>query len=302
SYARPRLQAGDEILVSEAEHHANLIPWLMVAEQTGARVVKLPLGADRLPDLAQLPRLLNDKTRLLALGQMSNVTGGCPDLAQAVTLAHGVGARVMIDGAQGIVHCPADVQRLDIDFYAFSGHKLYGPTGIGALYGKSELLAQMAPWQGGGKMLTQASFEGFTPQKPPHCFEAGTPNIAGVLGLAAALEWLDTQDMAGAERYSRGLADLAEQRLAQLPGFRSFRCSGSSLLAFDIVGIHHSDIVTLLAEQGIALRAGQHCAQPLMAALGVSGTLRASFAPYNSTEDVETLVTALINAIDLLAD
>lgn len=302
SYARPRLQPGDEILVSEAEHHANLIPWLMVAEQTGARVVKLPLGADRLPDLAQLPRLLNGKTRLLALGQMSNVTGGCPDLAQAITLAHGVGARVMIDGAQGIVHCPADVQRLDIDFYAFSGHKLYGPTGIGALYGKSELLTQMVPWQGGGKMLTQASFEGFTPQKPPHCFEAGTPNIAGVLGLAAALEWLGTQDMAGAERYSRGLADLAEQRLAQLPGFRSFRCSGSSLLAFDIVGIHHSDIVTLLAEQGIALRAGQHCAQPLMAALGVSGTLRASFAPYNSTEDVETLVTALINAIDLLAD
>lgn len=302
SYARPRLQPGDEILVSEAEHHANLIPWLMVAEQTGARVVKLPLGADRLPDLAQLPRLLNGKTRLLALGQMSNVTGGCPDLAQAITLAHGVGARVVIDGAQGIVHCPADVQRLDIDFYAFSGHKLYGPTGIGALYGKSELLTQMVPWQGGGKMLTQASFEGFTPQKPPHCFEAGTPNIAGVLGLAAALEWLSTQDMAGAERYSRGLADLAEQRLAQLPGFRSFRCSGSSLLAFDIVGIHHSDIVTLLAEQGIALRAGQHCAQPLIAALGVSGTLRASFAPYNSTEDVETLVTALINAIDLLAD
>ncbi|WP_261433234.1 cysteine desulfurase CsdA [Serratia quinivorans] len=302
SYARPRLQPGDEILVSEAEHHANLIPWLMVAEQTGARVVKLPLGADRLPDLTQLPGLLNDKTRLLALGQMSNVTGGCPDLDLAIRLAHSAGALVMIDGAQGIVHCPADVQQLNIDFYAFSGHKLYGPTGIGALYGKSELLAQMAPWQGGGKMLTQASFDGFTPQKPPHCFEAGTPNIAGVLGLAAALEWLGTQDLAAAEQYSRELADLAERRLAQLPGFRSFRCSGSSLLAFDIVGIHHSDIVTLLAEQGIALRAGQHCAQPLMAALGVSGTLRASFAPYNTREDVDTLVTALHNAIDLLAD
>ena len=302
SYARPLLQPGDEILVSEAEHHANLIPWLMVAEQTGARVVKLPLGADRLPDLTLLPGLLNAKTRLLALGQMSNVTGGCPDLAYAITLAHRAGARVMIDGAQGIVHCPADVQRLDIDFYAFSGHKLYGPTGIGALYGKSELLAQMAPWQGGGKMLTQASFEGFTPQKPPHCFEAGTPNIAGVLGLAAALEWLSNQDMLAAERYSRGLADNAEQRLGGLPGFRSFRCSGSSLLAFDIAGIHHSDIVTLLAEQGIAVRAGQHCAQPLMAALGVSGTLRASFAPYNTQEDVDALVAALINAIDLLAN
>ncbi len=302
SYARPRLQPGDEILVSEAEHHANLIPWLMVAEQTGARVVKLPLGADSLPDLAQLPSLLSDKTRLLALGQMSNVTGGCPDLAHAIDLAHSVGARVMIDGAQGIVHCPADVQQLNIDFYAFSGHKLYGPTGIGALYGKSELLAQMAPWQGGGKMLTLASFDGFTPQKPPHCFEAGTPNIAGVLGLAAALEWLGNQDMAAAEHYSRELADLAEKQLAQLPGFRSFRCSGSSLLAFDITGIHHSDIVTLLAEQGIAVRAGQHCAQPLMAALGVSGTLRASFAPYNTQEDVDALVAALQSAIDLLAD
>ncbi|ENZ5482936.1 cysteine sulfinate desulfinase [Serratia marcescens BIDMC 44] len=302
SYLRPRLQPGDEILVSEAEHHANLIPWLMVAEQTGARVVKLPIGADRLPDLTQLPTLLNDKTRLLALGQMSNVTGGCPDLAPAIALAHAAGARVMIDGAQGVVHGPADVQLLDIDFYAFSGHKLYGPTGIGALYGKAELLAQMAPWLGGGKMLTQASFDGFAPQKPPHRFEAGTPNIAGVLGLAAALTWLSEQDMAAAERYSRELADQAEQRLAQLPGFRSFRSSGSSLLAFDIAGVHHSDIVTLLAEQGIALRAGQHCAQPLMAALGVSGTLRASFAPYNTQQDVDTLVSALTHALDLLAD
>ncbi|NRN21506.1 cysteine desulfurase CsdA [Serratia marcescens] len=302
SYLRPRLQPGDEILVSEAEHHANLIPWLMVAEQTGARVVKLPIGADRLPDLTQLPTLLNDNTRLLALGQMSNVTGGCPDLAPAIAMAHAAGARVMIDGAQGVVHGPADVRLLDIDFYAFSGHKLYGPTGIGALYGKAELLAQMAPWQGGGKMLTQASFDGFAPQKPPHRFEAGTPNIAGVLGLAAALTWLSEQDMAAAERYSRELADQAEQRLAQLPGFRSFRSSGSSLLAFDIAGVHHSDIVTLLAEQGIALRAGQHCAQPLMAALGVSGTLRASFAPYNTQQDVDTLVSALTHSLDLLAD
>ena len=302
SYARPRLQPGDEIIVSEAEHHANLIPWLMVAQQTGARVIKLPLGTDRLPDLTQLPALLTAQTRLLALGQMSNVTGGCPELAQAIALAHGVGAKVMIDGAQGIVHCPADVRRLNIDFYAFSGHKLYGPTGIGVLYGKSELLAQMAPWQGGGKMLIQASFDGFIAQKPPYCFEAGTPNIAGVLGLGAALSWLEEQDLPAAEAYARQLTDDAEHRLAQLTGFRSFRCSGSSLLAFDIAGIHHSDIVTLLAEQGIALRAGQHCAQPLMAALGVSGTLRASFAPYNTPEDVDRLVDAMVNAVDLLAD
>jgi len=301
-YAQLRLQTGDEILLSETEHHANMIPWMMVAEQTGARVVKIPIGANLLPELTRLPSLLNDKTRLLALGQISNVTGGFPDLAQVITLAHSVGAQVMIAGAKGIVHCPADIQQLDIDFYALSGHKLYGPTGIGALYGKRKLLAQMPPWQGGSKMLTQASFGSFTPQKPPHCFEVGTPNIAGVLGLAAALNWLDEQDWAEAERYSRALADQAEQRRALLLGFRSFRCSGSNLLAFDIAGIHHSDIVTLLAEHGMALRNGQHCAQLMMTALGGSGTLRASFAPYNAQQDVDALVAALLNAINLLAN
>ncbi|MCR1565971.1 MULTISPECIES: cysteine desulfurase CsdA [Mixta] len=302
SALRPRLQPGDEILVSEAEHHANLVPWLIVAEQTGARVVKWPLGADRLPDMAQLPVLLNEKTRLLALGQMSNVTGGCPDLAQAIALAHAVGAKVMIDGAQGVVHCPPDVQALDIDFYAFSGHKLYGPMGIGALYGKTALLEAMPPWQGGGKMLTQVDFSGFTPQPVPWRFEAGTPNVAGVIGLSAALEWLEGVDITAAERWSGSLASLAEDRLQSVPGFRSFRCGESSLLSFDIAGVHHSDVVTILAESGVAVRAGQHCAQPLMAALGVSGTLRASFAPYNTLQDVDALVRAIHNAITLLAE
>lgn len=302
SYLRPRLQAGDEILVSESEHHANLVPWLMVAEQTGAKVVKWPIGPDRLPDMVQLPALLGPRTRLLAIGQMSNVTGGCPDLATIIPLAHAAGAKVMVDGAQGIVHCPPDVQELDIDFYAFSGHKLYGPMGIGALYGKPDLLAQMSPWQGGGKMLTTVSFEGFTPQAVPWRFEPGTPNVAGVVGLSAALEWLDGIDIAAAERWSCDLADLAEARLSSLPGFRSFRSSGSSLLAFDIAGVHHSDVVTLLAESGIALRSGQHCAQPLLAALGVSGTLRASFAPYNTLSDVDALTAAMTTALTLLAD
>lgn len=302
SYLRPRLQPGDEILVSESEHHANLVPWLMVAEQTGAKVVKWPIGADRLPDMAQLPSLLSSRTRLLAIGQMSNVTGGCPELATIIPLAHAAGAKVMVDGAQGVIHCPPDVQALDIDFYAFSGHKLYGPMGIGALYGKPDLLAEMSPWQGGGKMLTTVSFDGFTPQAVPWRFEPGTPNVAGVVGLSAALEWLDGIDVAAAERWSCDLADLAEARLASLPGFRSFRSSGSSLLAFDIAGVHHSDVVTLLAESGIALRSGQHCAQPLLAALGVSGTLRASFAPYNTLSDVDALTAAMTTALTLLAD
>ncbi|CNJ97446.1 cysteine sulfinate desulfinase [Yersinia pseudotuberculosis] len=302
SYARPRLQPEDEIIVSEAEHHANLIPWLMVAEQTGAKIVKLPLGLDHLPDLQQLPQLLNEKTRILALGQMSNVTGGSPDLAQAIRLAHQYDCVVVVDGAQGIVHCPADVQVLDIDFYAFSSHKLYGPTGIGVLYGKTELLEEMPAWQGGGKMLTHASFGGFTPHEVPYRFEAGTPNIAGVIGLSAVLKWLEHIDLEEAEVYSQGLATMAENKLAQLPGFHSYRCQQSSLLAFTFDGVHHSDLVALLAEQGIALRAGQHCAQPLMAALGVNGSLRASFAPYNTPQDVEMLCSALGKALELLRD
>jgi cysteine sulfinate desulfinase len=301
-YARPRLQAGDEIIVSEAEHHANFVPWLMVAEQTGAKVVKLPLDSQALPELSLLPALLNDRTRILALGQMSNVTGGCPDLEKAIKLAHEAGAVVMVDGAQGIVHCPPDVQALGIDFYAFSAHKLYGPTGIGALYGKAELLEQMSPWLGGGKMITHVSFDGFKTQPVPYRFEAGTPNVAGVIGLSAVLEWLEAIDLQQAESWSRSLATLAESELAKRPGFRSFRCQDSSLLAFDFAGVHHSDMVTLLAESGIALRAGQHCAQPLMAALGVSGTLRASFAPYNTQQDVNELLSAVDRALDILVD
>ena len=302
SYVRPRLKPGDEIIVSEAEHHANLVPWLMVAEQTGARVVKLPLAGNRLPDVAALGALITPRSRALAIGQMSNVTGGCPDLALAIRQARAAGMVVMVDGAQGAVHFPADVQALDIDFYAFSGHKLYGPTGIGALYGKSERLAEMSPWLGGGKMITDVTFDGFKTQPAPWRFEAGTPNIAGVIGLSAALEWLEETDIAQAENWSRGLATLAEEELAKRPGFRSFRCQDASLLAFDFDGVHHSDMVTLLAESGIALRAGQHCAQPLLAALGVSGTLRASFAPYNTQDDVYALVHAVDRALEILVD
>jgi len=302
SWLRPRLQPGDEIVVSEAEHHANLVPWLMAAQACGARVVKWPLGPDRLPDIGLLPALLNRRTRLLAVGQMSNVTGGCPDLARAIQLVHDVGARVMVDGAQGVVHCPPDLQALDVDFYAFSGHKIYAPMGIGALYGKAELLEAMEPWQGGGKMITDVDFTGFTPQPVPWRFEAGTPNVAGVVGLSAALSWLSQYDLTQMERWSQQLATLAEEQLAELPGFRSFRCGSTSLLAFDFADQHHSDLVTLLAEQGIALRAGQHCAQPLLAALGVSGTLRASFAPYNNLQDVDALVRAMKSAVALLSE
>jgi cysteine sulfinate desulfinase len=224
SYARPRLKPGDEIIVSEAEHHANLIPWLIVARQTGARVIRLPLGADSLPDLDKLPALFTDRTRLLALGQMSNVTGGRPDLVRATEFAHRHNCVVVIDGAQGIVHCPVDVTMMDIDFYAFSAHKLYGPDSVGVLYGRADLLADMPPWQGGGKMLTQASFDDFIPEAVPYRFEAGTPNIAGVTGFSAVLAWLAGIDLIAAEHYSQELAQRAQEKLSTLPGFRSFRC------------------------------------------------------------------------------
>lgn len=301
-YFRPRLNAGDEIIISEQEHHSNLLPWLILAEQTGARIVKWPIGNQNRPDINTLATLLNEKSRLVAISQMSNVTGTTVDLAQVTALAHQYDCLVLVDGAQGIVHTPVDVQRLGIDFYAFSAHKLYGPNGLGVLYGKGELLDAMSPWQGGGKMLTQVSFNGFTPEAVPYRFEAGTPNVAGVIGFAATLEWLKTVDIPLAESHAVTLTDYAEQQLSILAGFISYRDGDASLLAFNIQGIHHNDLATLIAEQNISLRSGQHCAQPLLDALGISGCLRASFMPYNNRQDVDKLVSAVKFALSLLEE
>ncbi|WP_434526976.1 cysteine desulfurase CsdA [Photorhabdus asymbiotica] len=302
NYFRTHLQPGDEIIVSEQEHHSNLIPWLMLAEQIGAKVIKWPLGNGKLPDINTLPELLNQHSRLIAISQMSNVTGGAVDLTAITKIAHQHGCLIVVDGAQGVVHNPVDVQQTDIDFYAFSAHKLYGPNGVGVLYGKSELLESMSPWQGGGKMLTQASFSGFTPEAVPFRFEAGTPNVAGVIGFAATLEWLKDLDMAKAEAHAVTLTDYAEEQLSALPGFISYRIAGSSLLAFNFAGIHHSDLATILAEQNIALRSGQHCTQPLIETLGISGCLRASFMPYNNQQDANSLIQAVKFGLSLLQD
>lgn len=301
-YLRPRLHPGDEIIVSAAEHHANLIPWQIVARQCGARIVKLPLDINRLPDINALPNLITPGTRLLALGQMSNVTGGTPDIARAIEIAHRAKVPVMVDGAQGIVHGATDVAALDIDFYAFSGHKLYGPTGIGVLYGKRELLETFAPWLGGGKMISQVNFDSFTLQPLPLRLEAGTPNIAGVIGLNATMNFLATIDLAAAENWSRALADEAERELSLRPGFISYRASRSATLAFNFSGIHCADLATLISQSDVALRAGQHCAQPLHQTLGVDGTLRASFAPYNTHADVKALINAVDRALEILND
>ena len=302
SWLSQQLAPGDQILVSEMEHHSNLLPWLMIAKQRGAKVVKWPVTAQGLPRYDLLPGLLTPRTRLLAVSQMSNVTGVLPDLEKVVALAHAAGVKVLVDGAQGVVHQPPDLQQLAVDFYLFSCHKMYGPTGLGVLFAREERLSEMTPWVGGGKMIDDVSFEGFTPRPAPWGFEAGTPNIAGVYGFNATLEFLSEVNLSQAERWSQSLASDAEIRLAALPGFRSFRQHSAPLLSFTIEGIHPADLVILLAEQNIALRAGQHCAQPLMAALNTPGTVRASFAPYNNQQDVDALVHAVSTAVLLLSE
>ncbi len=297
-----RLAPGDEILVSELEHHANLLPWLMLAEQTGAKVVCWPVTDKGELDSSSLPDYLSPKTKLLAISQMSNVTGYCPDLAAIVQQAQLAGVAVLVDGAQGIVHHTIDMQQLQPDFYVFSAHKLYGPTGVGVLYARADRLAEMRPVQGGGKMISQVDFTGYQLQPAPWCFEAGTPNIAGVIGFSSALDFHATIDLAAAETWACQLAEHAETALANLPGFISYRAPNSPLLSFTLQGIHSADVAALVAEQNIALRVGQHCAQPLLQALNLSGVIRASFAGYNSVQDVERMVSAVKFAYQLLTE
>ncbi len=302
SYVRPRLKPGDEIIVSEAEHHANLVPWLMVAGQTGARVVKLPLAGNRLPDVAALGALITPRSRVLAIGQMSNVTGGCPDLALAIRQARAAGMVVMVDGAQGAVHFPADVQALDIDFYAFSGHKLYGPTGIGVLYGKSERLAEMSPWLGGGKMITEVTFDGFKTQPAPWRFEAGTPNTGGIIGLGAALDYVSALGLTHIAEYEQTLMRYALQALESVADLTLYGPPDRlGAIAFNL-GKHHAyDVGSFLDNYGIAVRTGHHCAMPLMAFYGVPAMCRASLAMYNTTEEVDRLVAGLQRIHKLLS-
>lgn len=301
-YFRSRLQPGDEIIVSQQEHHANLIPWLILAQQTGARVICWPLDAEFLPSIETLSSLLNERTRVVAISQMSNVTGAQIALDKVSSLVHQYPCLLVVDGAQGIAHHSTDVTALDIDFYAFSAHKLYGPNGLGICYGKRELLEAMSPWHGGGKMLTNATFENFTPAPIPHRFEAGTPNVAGVLAFSATLEWLKTQNMDQANQYAIELAIEAENRLRQFDGFISYRAMHSPVIAFNFNDVHHSDLATLISEKGIALRTGQHCAQPLIDALQITGCLRVSFMPYNQPSDIDALINAIDFALTLLKD
>lgn len=291
----PRLKAGDEILVSHMEHHANIVPWQMVAERTGARVIPVQVTPEGELDLDSFNSLLNERTRVLALTHVSNVLGTVNPIAPLIEQAKKQGVITLIDGAQAVPHFKPDVQALGCDFYVFSSHKLFGPTGIGVLYGRAELLEAMPPYQGGGEMIERVSFERTTWNVLPYKFEAGTPAIAEAVGLAAAINYLDGLDRKAMEAAENALLTRANELVETVPGMEIIGTAKQKVpvMSFKITGLHPSDIGTLLDQQGIAIRTGHHCAMPLMDFYGVPGTARASFAFYNTLEEVEKLFTGL---------
>ncbi len=295
SWLRPRLSAGDEVLVTELEHHSNIVPWQIVCAEAGARVVPAPIDGRGEVDLEALERLLSERTRLVAVTHVSNVLGTVVPVAEVARLARARGAAVLVDGAQAAPHLPLDVGGLGCDFYCFSGHKAFGPTGIGVLWGRHELLSEMPPWQGGGDMIRRVSFAGTTFADPPARFEAGTPNIAGAVGLAAALDYLRGCDPEARAAHEHDLLEHALERLAAIPGVTALGAPSrrSSAISFVVDGVHPHDVAHVLADAGVAVRAGHHCAQPLMERLGVPATTRASFALYNTRADVDLLAAGL---------
>ncbi|MFE4592449.1 SufS family cysteine desulfurase [Streptomyces laurentii] len=299
SWGRANLGVGDEILVSTAEHHSNLVPWQLIAAERRARVVPIPLLPDGRLDQDAYRDLLGNKTRLVALTHASNTLGTVPPVAEMTALAHRWGARVLVDGAQAVCHFPVDVTALDADFYAFSGHKVFAPTGIGVLYGKREVLEAMPPWQGGGNMIDSVSF-GRTSYAPlPHRLEAGTGHIAGVAGLRAALRYLGSLDREAATAYEERLTAYATRALSAVPGIRLLGTAPGKIgvLTFLVAGADPMELAGLLDRQGIAVRAGHHCAQPALAAYGVTSAVRASLAVYNTAREVDALASALHEAV-----
>ncbi|MDE1150971.1 MAG: cysteine desulfurase [Micavibrio sp.] len=291
TWGRKFIQAGDEILLTQLEHHANIVPWHMLAQQTGAVLKVVPILPNGALDMAAFDKLLSPKTKLLAFTQMSNALGTITPAAEMIAKAKAVGATTLVDGSQGIVHLTADVQKLGCDFYVFTGHKLYGPSGIGVLYGREDLLNTMPPYQGGGEMIEQVSFETITYKEAPYRFEAGTPAIVEAIGLGAAIDYVCGLDYTGQLVHERQLLAEAEKRLAAIDGVKIYSNAPdrAAILSFGIDKVHPHDIATIFDQLGLCVRAGHHCAQPLMKALGVPATVRASFAIYNTMDDVERL-------------
>lgn len=301
SYAGSQLQAGDEVLITALEHHANIVPWQMVCERTGASLKVLPINDRGELQLEQLDVLLTPRTRIVAVAQISNALGTINPVTEIIARAHASGAVVLVDGAQSIPHAKVDVQAMDCDFFCFSGHKVYGPTGIGVLYGRQSLLQQMPPWQGGGDMIRVVTFEKSTYADPPLRFEAGTPDIAEAIGLGAALDYVSAIGLDAIAAHEQTLLDYATAQLNTVPGLRIIGTAAhkAAVVSFLLEGIHPHDLGTILDAEGVAIRAGHHCAMPVMQFFAIPATARASFALYNTLEDVDALIAALHKAREL---
>jgi len=295
TYGRAHVQRGDEVLISEMEHHSNIVPWQMLCEERGARLRIVPITDTGELRLDEYERLLGPRTRMVAITHVSNALGTLNPVTTLAELAHQRGAVVLIDGAQAVAHMPVDVRAIGCDFYAFSGHKIFGPTGIGVLYGRAALLEAMPPYQGGGDMIRSVTFEHTSYNDIPHKFEAGTPNIAGVAGLDEAIKYVTAIGLPRVAAYERELLAYGTDALSDIPGLRltGTAAQKAAILSFVIDDIHPHDIGTILDQDGVAIRAGHHCCQPLMARLGVPATARASLAVYNTREEIDSLVTSL---------
>jgi len=301
SWGAAFLKAGDEVLISELEHHSNIVPWQMLRDSLGIGLVVAPIDATGGLDLAKFEALLSPRTRLVALTHIANATGALVPIATVIRLAHRQGAKVLIDGCQAAPRLPVDVQALGCDFYAFSGHKTYGPTGIGVLYGRRELLSAMPPWQGGGEMILNVTFEKTEFQDPPHRFEAGTPDISGAIGLGAAIDFIEALGRGSILEHEEALTGYGVDRLSRISGLQLLGAGQRRLgiLSFDLEGVHPHDLAQVLDQHHVAVRAGHHCAQPLLESLGYPATTRASLGVYNDERDIDRLAEAIETAREM---
>lgn len=302
TFGRSTFKAGDKILISNLEHHSNIVPWQMIAQETGAIIEVIPVDEIGVLDLVAFEKQLDDQVKLVAVNHVSNAIGTINPIATIISLAHAKGAKVLIDGAQSVAHIDIDVQALDMDFFVFSAHKLFGPTGVGILYGKRDLLDQMPPYQGGGEMIKEVSFSGTTYNELPYKFEAGTPNIADVIAFGAAIDYVKSQGTEELMKQEQALLAYATDKLTAIPGLRIVGTAPEKIavISFVVEGIHPQDLGVLLDKFGVAIRTGHHCAQPLMQRYGLVGTCRVSFAFYNTLEEIDRFIVALERSIRML--
>jgi len=303
TFAEENLGAGDQVVITELEHHANIVPWQMLRDRKGIELVVVPVEEDGSVDVGRFEAALGDRTKLVAVAHVSNTLGTVLPLHEMIPLAKARGATVLVDGAQAVPHMAVDVAALGCDFYAFSGHKLFGPTGIGVLHGRGDLLDAMPPFLGGGGMIETVTFEKTTYAPVPEKFEAGTPDIAGAIGLAAAIDWIETVGIERIHAWEGELLAYANEALAKVPGLRVFGTTKdkAAVVSFVLDGVHAHDVGTILDQEGVAVRVGHHCTQPLMKRFGVPATVRASFSAYNTHEDVDALITGLERTRELFS-